>query len=181
MEEQKDVMVEAETTEDSSPETMEQEAIDSEVVKDAASDVQRNLRIALQKERERRKAAEAQLQQTRYEAPIEEDEAVRRFTNVEAITLINNKILTDPTFKDRADLVQAEMRATGKSIDDADNAVLARLFRDMIETQSPEKRESKSIKQLPTTAIPEEQQKVSPDTQKELDMFDAMAKSFGDM
>ena len=148
-------------------------------VQSPVSDVQDNLRKALQKERERRKAAEAQLQQQQYQPPQYQDEAVVRFNNVEATTLINNKLLTDPSFKDRADLVQNEMIRTGKTLEDADNAVLAGLFRDMT-LESAQSNPSLPIKQLKTTATPEEKPTISKEVQDEIDMFDKVAKSFGD-
>jgi hypothetical protein len=170
---------EAETSADSTPVENEQESNDSEVVENTETDVQRNLKIALQKERERRRAAEAQLKQVQYKAPENEDETVKRFLNVEATTLINNKLLTDPSFKDRVDLVQDEMLRTGKNIEDADNAVIARLFRDLTSGQTEETLSAKPPKQLKTNAIPEEKERISPELQEELDMFDNMAKSFG--
>jgi len=180
MEEQQGVNVEAETTTVPPTENNEQETIVTEDVQKPVSNVQENLKIALQKERERRRAAEEQLRtQTQYQAPMEEDETVKRFLNVEATTLINNKILTDPSFKDRADLVQAEMRASGKNIEDADNAVIARLFKEMTSVQDQEQIINKPPQQIKPTAIPEERQVISKEVQSELDMFDAMAKSFG--
>ena len=181
MEEQQGVNVEAETTTTSPVENNEQETIVTEDVQKPVSNVQENLKIALQKERQRRQAAEEQLRQTQaqvYQAP-DEDETVKRFLNVEATTLINNKILTDPSFKDRADLVQDEMKHTGKTIEDADNAVIARLFKEMTSVQDQEQIINKPPQQIKTTAIPEEKEKVDPDIQRELDMFDSMAESFG--
>jgi len=156
----------------------EQETTDSEVVENAVTDIQGNLRIALQKERQRRKDAEAQLRQVQYQDPENEDETVKRFLDVEATTLVNNRLLTDPSFKDRADLVQSEMKATGKTLEDADNAVIARLFRDMTSGQFSEENKSKPIKQIPTTAIPEAT-RISKEDQEQVDLFDRMAKSFG--
>jgi hypothetical protein len=177
MEYEQDVTVEAETTTESSPEENEQETTDSEVVENTVPDVQANLRIALQKERERRKAAEAQLQRPQYQEPVQEDDTVKRFLNVEATTLINNKLLTDPAFKDRVDLVKDEMETTGRTLEDADNAVLARLFREM-NFQTEEKPKNVPPNQLPNTATPETP-KVDPSVKAELDEFDRMAKSFG--
>ena len=164
--------------EESTPQE-EQELTGSEPVETPVSDIQKNLKIALQKERERRKAAEAQLRQPQYQAPESEDETVRRFLNVEATTLINNKLLTDPSFRDRVDLVKDEMLRTGKNIDDADNAVLAKLFRDMTEGQTEETIKAQPPKQLKTQASPETEEKVSPETQAEIDQFDRAKKAFG--
>lgn len=155
----------------------EQPTIDSEVVENPVSDVNANLRRALQKERDRRKQAEAQLRNVQVE-PVEEDDAVRRFTNVEATTLINNKLLLDPSFKERLDLVKYEMESTGKTIEDADNAVLARLFREMTLGQVSEERPATLINQLPKKATPEGK-RIPDEVQAELDQFDEMAKSFG--
>jgi len=174
MDEEKDVEVDA--TEDSSPEAQEDQ-IDSEVVENT-DPVSENLKRALQKERARRKSLEAQLQTPKAQE-VSEDDTVRRFLNVEATTLINNKLLTDPAFRDRVDLVQDEMKRTGKQLEDADNAVLARLFQEMALQGSNDKVEQKSLNKLPNTAIPEETPKVSKETQEELDMFDAMKDSFG--
>lgn len=168
--------VEVDATEDSSPEAQEDQ-VESELVENS-DPVRENLKRALQKERERRKSLEAQLQTP--QAPVEnENEIAKRFNEMEALTLINNKILTDPAFKDRADLVKDEMTRTGKSMEDADNAVLARLFKEMTTQATSEKTEVKSNKSLPNTAIPEEQPKLSKEAQAEVDMFDEMAKSFG--
>lgn len=166
---------EVETPTDSTPVENEQET-DSEVVENT-SDIQENLKVALQKERERRKAAEAQLKQPAPAPEMNDDPVYQRFQNVEATTLINNKLLTDPTFKDRVDLVQDEMIRTGKSMEDADNAVIARLFRDMTANQTPEAEKPKVPNNLPNKAIPDNEEKIDPKVQEELDYFDEMEKN----
>ena len=178
---------EAETSPESSTEENEQDTTVSEDAKTQESDgkdfetkYQESL-IALRKERQRRRDAEAGNSQPvqRDYAPEEQDDTVKRFLNVEATSLINNKLLTDPSFKERADIVKDEMVRTGKQLEDADNAVLARLFKEsFLNKEEGESPKSKPPKQLPNTAIPEDK-RISSENQEALDKFDDMARQFG--
>jgi len=175
---QQDVMEELSPTE-SPTENQEQDTKGSEAVENTESDVLvENYKRAMKKERERRKEAEAQLQQLKSLPVEEQDDTVKRFLNVEATTLINNKLLTDPSFRDRVDFVKKEMIETGKNIDDADNAVIARLFKEMIKSQSLDEPAKPIFNSLPKTATPEDR-RISQETQELIDDFDRMAKSFG--
>jgi len=159
-----------EQTEEQTPEVQEENPVAA------------NLKVALQKERQKTKDLEAELQKAPTPAVETEQTVESRFNNMEATTLINNKLLTDPAFKERADLVKDEMVRTGKQLEDADNAVVARLFKEMTSNkEEPNTPAETPPNQQPNTATPEEEAggKMTPELQAASDEFDAAAKAFG--
>ena len=170
-----------ETTPAPTAEEQTEETIVSDDVK-TQSPVEENLLKALQIEREKNKTLTAQTQTPAPPAVEEEQTVEKRFINMEATTLINNKLLTDAPFKDRVDLVKAEMIRTDKNVEDADNAVVARLFKEMTSNkEEPKTPVETPPNQQPNTATPEEEAggKMTPELQAASDEFDAAAKAFG--
>jgi len=134
----------------------------SEDVKTEEADVENkaaqlaNIQKAIEKEneklrkiREEKKEALNQPVQETEQKPVQSNEpsVEQQFYDNINLTKLNNKMLTDPSFRERADLVKHEMETTGKSLEDADNAVLARVLREAQSEQA-----SNQIQQITPTA-----------------------------
>ena len=62
---------------------------------------------------------------------------------------LTKRRLDDPSFMDRIDLVRKEMETTGKSLEDADNAVLARAIK-MAQSGGVESNQPKQVQPTAT-------------------------------
>lgn len=154
---------EAETVIDPSSIENEQDEINSEVVKPQESDgkdykkLYENVKTALQAERQKRKEVPAvSVEKAAMQEPQEQtDEAYNRFLKVEATTYINNKLQTDPSFKDRIQEVTKYVEQ-GYTVDQADNLALADIARMVIQEATKGEPENKSLNQINTKAVVEE-------------------------
>ena len=168
----------------------EQETPVSEDVKPPVSDEiakenehLRNVRAAIKAEKERL-AVLQDTPQTPAEEPPVQDEAYQRFVATEKRSAMTEKELanikielksqSDPSFKLRKDLI-IEYMENGYSFEDADDKALAFFVRKDLMEQTPEQKSK--VNQLPNTATPEEEGKISEETQAELDQFDRIEKS----
>jgi hypothetical protein len=120
---------------------------------------------ALREERQKRKQKDSELEELRErlarieskeeEEPEEEEEAPKRYrqTKAEALSELAIKLVKDPGFKDRLDLVEEKM-AMGMTLEAADNAVLADIARKMM--SSPQGSSPQRVpNSINPTAIPE--------------------------
>lgn len=154
---------EAETVIDPSSIENEQDESNSEVVKPQESDgkdykkLYENVKTALQAERQKRKEVPAvSVEKAAMQEPQEQtDEAYNRFLKVEATTYINNKLQTDPSFKDRIQEVTKYVEQ-GYTVDQADNLALADIARMVIQEATKGEPENKSLNQINTKAVVEE-------------------------
>ena len=158
----KDVNEVAEPSSEPSAEEVKQDPIVSEDVKPQESEVESNLKKALQAERERRKdeqkkreELEARLADQNYTQTDNSDEAYQRFLKVEAETKITSKMLNDPTFKERVDLVKDTMERTGYDVDMADAIVKAQIYDQLIKESPKGQEKSEPPKQFKNQPIQE--------------------------
>ena len=158
MNEEQEVVNKGEVETPSTPtvENNEQATNDSEVVENSEADVEKanqqlsNIQKAIEQEneklrkiREEKKAEIQPVQPEQKEQP--QTEVAKEFYDNIRLTKLNNKMLTDPSFKERAELVKQEMETTGKDIEDADNAVLARALRASQEVAQPSNNQQQQI------------------------------------
>lgn len=119
---------------------------------------------ALREERQKRKAKDTELEEVKArlaqlegqeEEEPEEEEAPKRYrqTKAEALSELAIKLVKDPGFKDRLDLVEEKM-TQGMTLEAADNAVLADIARKMM-TSSEGTSPQSAPKSINPTAIPE--------------------------
>lgn len=115
---------------------------------------ERNKRKQTSSELEELKARLAQLE-SQEEEPEEEEEAPKRYrqTKAEALSELAIKLVKDPGFKDRLDLVEEKM-TQGMTLEAADNAVLADIARKMM-TSSVGTSPQSVPNSINPTAIPE--------------------------
>lgn len=152
---------EAETVIDPSSIENEQDEINSEVVKPQESDgkdykkLYENVKTALQAERQKRKEVQPVQAEVVTQPQEQTDEAYNRFLKVEATTYINNKLQTDPSFKDRIQEVTKYVEQ-GYTVDQADNLALADIARMVIQEATKGEPENKSLNQINTKAVVEE-------------------------
>lgn len=162
-EEQMDVNEGAQSSAESSAAEQEQVSIDSEVVNTQETDgkdyksLYENAKIALRKEREAKKAVTTAPVVTQPE--ISEDETVRRFIQTEANATIALKLQTDPSFKDRVEIVQDYVKQ-GHTIEMADKLAKADIM-DRILASGVTETATNKPKQIQPTAIPEPTEKQS--------------------
>lgn len=151
----------------SAPETPEvQQPVSEDAqtpVKTADEKYQETL-TALREERQKRKQKDSELEEVKArlaqlesqeEEEPEEEEAPKRYrkTKAEALSELAIKLVKDPGFKDRLDLVEEKM-AQGMTLEAADNAVLADIARKMM--SSSEGKAPQSVpKSINPSAIPE--------------------------
>lgn len=116
---------------------------------------ERNKRKQTSSELEELKARLAQLEGKEEEEPEEEEEAPKRYrqTKAEALSELAIKLVKDPGFKDRLDLVEEKM-TQGMTLEAADNAVLADIARKMM-TSSAGTSPQSVPNSINPTAIPE--------------------------
>lgn len=95
-----------------------------------------------------------QTQQTAVTTPVQEDETVKRFIRTEALTMVNNKMLTDTTFKDRAPIVSSYIEQ-GYTFDMADKLAKADIMDKLLAESSQEQAQYQIPKQITPKAIPE--------------------------
>lgn len=116
---------------------------------------ERNKRKQTSSELEELKARLAQLEGKEEEEPEEEEEAPKRYrqTKAEALSELAIKLVKDPGFKDRLDLVEEKM-TQGMTLEAADNAVLADIARKMM-TSSVGTSPQSVPNSINPTAIPE--------------------------
>lgn len=194
----------SQTQEESSTTATEQETTVKEDVKNPESDVSReyekeksnlrNIREAIKKERERLESLKSQApSETVYEPPVqaqapEGDDAVRRFLQAEANSLLALKMQTDPTFRDRLDIVRKEMENNpGLNVEDADNRVKSRLFDEIVKQSSSNGEVNVETNKLTTDTIPEPVKQKTGDPIKDIlqdpnvnpYMKEAMKRRFG--
>lgn len=120
---------------------------------------------ALREERQKRKAKDSELEEVKArlaqlesqdeeEEPEEEEQPKkRRQTKAEALSELAIKLVKDPGFRDRLDLVEEKM-SQGMTLEAADNAVLADIARKMM-TSTEGKAPQVAPKSINPTAIPE--------------------------
>lgn len=158
MNDEKDVMVEAQATPESSPETKEQEATDSEVVKTPASDgkdyqaLYENAREALRQEREKRREQVTRPVEPDYKP---DDDIVADYNKVKANAYIARKLATDPAFKDLVPEIEDVMTRKGFSIEQAEMEVKATMLDKILAESSKGETKVNSQQQLKTNATPE--------------------------
>jgi hypothetical protein len=148
--------VNPESSQDSSdaPDKQEQTPAASEGVNtqevERLKEINENLKKAIKEEREKRKKDPVKPKE-----PESEDEEWQEWEEVKTTVAMVKLQEQDPTFNDRKDLVIDEMKRTGKSLEDANNSVLASLIRYSMSTpeQAP-----KSPNTIRPSATPEPQQ-----------------------
>ena len=124
-----------------------------------STDIVENYKRAMQKEREKRKKLQEQLNQVKAQPQSQEeddpyDQEKEEFEQIKADNLITRKLVSDPTFKDRVDLVKDYMEQhPGVDVDQADDAVLANFTRSAL---SEAKQVTQPVpNQITTSAVPE--------------------------
>jgi hypothetical protein len=85
-----------------------------------------------------------------------EDDTVKRFLRTEATTMINNKMLTDPNFKDRAPIVASYVEQ-GYSFDMADKMAKADILDQILTGSSNDAQQQINQPTITPKAIPEEE------------------------
>jgi hypothetical protein len=177
----KDVNEESQASPETSAGEQEQAEVVSEDVNtqeaDSTEEVEKkvsNYKQALEKEEARYKEALKNMRTQRKEAeqayqpnqtqpqPVGDTETTdveKQWSDVLHISSkvpVLEKMISDPTFKDRQHLVLQEMQLSGKGIEDADNAVLARMMKESITSVVAEPVNQPT--QLRSTATPEQRQ-----------------------
>jgi hypothetical protein len=163
MNEEMDVTsVGAETTSEST-ENNEQVSSDSEVVntqetggKDYKAIAEQLSKDIKEKNRKIQELKSKQSEVRAVEPEMSDDETVRRFVQTEANATIALKLQTDPSFKDRVDIVQNYVRE-GYTIDMADKLAKADIM-DRILSAGTSDVEINKPKQIQPTAIPEQRE-----------------------
>lgn len=147
--------------EESSTAETEQESTDSEVVENTESDVKdyktqaENLTKALRAEREKNKRLRETVEKPAPAPVTTEDPAVQRFLKTEANATIAVKMQTDPSFKDRVEIVQSYVEQ-GYDIDMADKLAKADIMEEILKGRTAST-PVQPVTQMQPSATPEPQ------------------------
>jgi hypothetical protein len=105
------------------------------------ADIHSNLQRAIEQEKDKlRKLREQRreiVSQPKTENEDESDEDKKWRMQQEAKTDVAIKLASDPSFKERQDLVMEEMNRSGKALEDADALVKSRLFDEVLKSSAP--------------------------------------------
>lgn len=123
-----------------------------------AKDVYESVRDSMQKERAEKREAQLrvkELEALQTEPQVEADDVMleKRVLQSEANSLIAIKLAKEPGFAKRMSLVEDEMRSSGKSLEEADASIKAKLYDQMAQSED---QPATLPNQLNSTAIPEQ-------------------------
>ena len=127
-----------------------------------STDIVENYKRAMQKEREKRKKLQEQLNQVQTRPQSQEDDHYvdedKELDRLKTENWITRKLVEDPTFRDRSPSVLALMEENpGMTIEQADNAILADFTRKMLSNAQQVKESNPVPNQITTSAVSEAQ------------------------
>ena len=129
----------------------QEEVVESEQPETVDADIYASVKEGLKREREEKKKLKEQLVklQSKEEVEVTPQQEIAEATAKADIAI---KLASDPTFTERKALVEDEMIATGRTLEEADAMIKAKLF-DQLNQVAPQTNEN--LNQINTQATPE--------------------------